>query len=488
MKNFVKFIPMALGLLTLASCSNDELLGEKGFDASQLKEGEMLVEFEEASEYGDAFTRSYTDRTMKKHRWTETEDQLKVYGQDFGAYDLYAFSWKTDKGATTGVFKRQHMKSNIGTPKWALFPLKNVKRGTWTMGNNHNSVTDVTMTLPEFVTYGAAYDAPNYQSGDDLDPYYLDELPRFGEVGEVENGEALHTNMKYMTAVLRLQLAGIPTYATGVKIQMREAGDPAKTLVINGDFTTRIATNNRIEVNGIEATMEDTHAGSPYAIDPDEDGAVYVYIPPTTALTPKDNKKGVLYIPLPTWTKETAIAISLSTNYDGENTTKLHPLSGAVLDHVGADWSTDYKVLSKKVIERAKVYGNKNEYNLALDGTDPGAISDALDLIETDEETITIVANDEITVCETGSATTIEIPNNNPSVKNVIIDLSNGLAGCAADQTLKIVYQNDSNPFTGNVTLIASCEARREPAEVWLRYRGWSARSFRPVDHYQPGC
>ena len=456
MKNFVKFIPVALGLLTLASCSNDELLGEKGFDASQLKEGEMLVEFEEASEYGDAFTRSYTDRTMKKHRWTETEDQLKVYGQDFGAYDLYAFSWKTDQGATTGVFKRQHMTSNIGTPKWALFPLKNVKRGTWTMGDNHNSVTDVTMTLPEFVTYGAAYDAPNYQTGADLDPYYLDELPRFGEVGEVENGEALHTNMKYMTAVLRLQLAGIPTYATGVKIQMREAGDPAKTLVINGDFTTRIATNNRIEVNGIEATMCDGYNGSPYAVNPDEDGAVYVYIPASTALTPKDNKKGVLYIPLPTWTKETAIAISTSTDYEGEDGT---------VDHAAATWN-DYKVLSKKVIERAKVYGNKKEYNLALDGTDPGAISDALDLIETDEETITIVANDEITVCETGSATTIEIPNNNPSVKNVIIDLSNGLAGCAADQTLKIVYQNDSNPFTGNVTLIAAPAATAVPVKL----------------------
>ena len=457
MKKFIKLIPVALGLLTLASCSNDELLGEKDFDASQLKEGEMLVEFEEASEYGDAFTRSYTDRTMKKHRWTETEDQLKVYGQDFGAYDLYAFSWKTEQGATTGVFKRQHMKSNIGTPKWALFPLKNVKRGKWTMGNNHNSVTDVTMTLPQFVKYGAAYDAPNYQSGDDLDPYYLDELPRFGEVGEVENGEALHTNMKYMTAVLRLQLAGIPTYATGVKIQMREAGDPAKTLVINGDFTTRIATNNRIEVNGIEATMEDTHAGSPYAIDPDEDGAVYVYIPPTTALTPKDNKKGVIYIPLPTWTKETAIAISLSTDYEGE-------VEAGVNDHTTCTWGTDYKVLSKKVIERAKVYGNKKEYNLALDGDDPGAISDALDLIETDEETITIVANDEISVCENGNATTIEIPNNNPSVKNIIIDLSNGLFGCEVGQTLKIVYQNDNNPFTGNVTLIAG-EPTHNPAK-----------------------
>ena len=462
MKNFVKFIPVALGLLTLASCSNDELLGEKGFDASQLKEGEMLVEFEEASEYGDAFTRSYTDRTMKKHRWTETEDQLKVYGQDFGAYDLYAFSWKTDQGATTGVFKRQHMKSNIGTPKWALFPLKNVKRGTWTMGDNHNSVTDVTMTLPEFVTYGAAYDAPNYQTGDDLDPYYLDELPRFGEVGEVENGEALHTNMKYMTAVLRLQLAGIPTYATGVKIQMREAADPAKTLVINGDFTTRIATNNRIEVNGIEATMCDGYNGSPYAINPDEDGAVYVYIPASTALTPKDNKKGVLYIPLPTWTKETAIAISIATDYHGE-------VDPGVDDHTTATWN-DYKVLSKKVIERAKVYGNKNEYNLALDGTDPGAISDALDLIETDEETITIVANDEITVCEGASATTIEIPNNNPSVKNIIIDLSKGLSRCSTDPstTLKIVYQNDSNPFTGNVTLIAAEPTVGTPAAVKL--------------------
>ena len=81
MKNFVKLIPVALGLLTLASCSNDELLGEKAFDASQLQEDEILVNLEEASDYGNAFTRSYTDRTMKKHRWTETIDQLQVYGK-----------------------------------------------------------------------------------------------------------------------------------------------------------------------------------------------------------------------------------------------------------------------------------------------------------------------------------------------------------------------------------------------------------------------
>ena len=467
MKNFVKFIPMALSLLTLASCSNDELLGEKALDASQLKEGEMLVDFEDASEYGDAFTRSYTDRTMKKHRWTETEDQLKVYGQDFGAYDLYAFSWatKTNKEDnstyTVGVFKRQHVQSFIGSPKWALFPLKSVKKGTWTMGANHNSVTDVTMNLPKFVEYNAAYDAPNYQSGADKDPYYLDELPRFGEVGDVENGEALHTSMKYMTGVLRLQLAGIPSYATGVKIQMREGGDAAKTLVINGDFTTRIGTNNAIEVNGIAASMEDNHSGIAYASNADEDGAVYVHIPAATALTGKDSRKGVIFIPLPIWDKETSIAIATSTNFGGEN-----PATGTK-DYKTANWS-EYKVLSKKVIERAKVYGNKTEYNLALDGTDPGAISDALDLIETDDETITIVANEEITVCGSESATTIEIPNNNPSVKNIIIDLSNGLGRCSKDTktTLKIIYQNDANPFTGNVTLIA--KPAKTPAPVKL--------------------
>ena len=447
MKKFIKFIPVALGLLTLASCSNDELLGEKAFDASQLQEDEILVNLEEASDYGNAFTRSYTDRTMKKHRWTETIDQLQVYGKAFGAYDLYAFSWTTkDDGSTVGVFKRQHKMSNIDDAKWALFPLKSINHGEWHMIDAYNNYTEVNINLPEFIEYSAAYDAPNYATGADTDPYYLDELPRFGEVSGVKNGEAVQTKLNYMTAVLRLQLAGIPAYASGVKIQMYENGNRTQPLVLNGDFTTRIGLNNTIQEGAaLLCDKSDLNYGNQYAIDEDEDGAIYVHIPAHTALNERDNRKGVLYIPLPVWDTESSIVISTSQDYTGED--------GAV-DHAAAAW-TEYKELSKKPILRGKVYGNAKEYNLALDGTGPGAISDALDLIETDEETITIVANDEIEVCATGNATTIQIPNNNPSVKNIIIDLSNGLFGCAADQTLKIVYQSDANPFTGNVTLIA---------------------------------
>jgi len=411
MKNFVKFIPVALGLLTLASCSNDELLSEKDFDASQLKEGEMLVNLEEASEYGDIFTRSYTDRTMKKHRWTETIDQLQVYGKAFGAYDLYGFSWttKTD-GSTVGVFKRQHQLSNIDDPKWALFPLKSVVSGQWKMVNAYNNYTEVTINLPKFIEYGAAYDAPNYATGADTDPYYLDELPRFGEVKATSTSEGLQTDLKYMTAVLRIQLAGIPNYANGIKIQMLENANATQALVINGDFTTRIGSNNTI-VKGASLDCDKNEAnkaktdGKQYANDPDEDGAIYVHIPATTALVGEHAKKGVLYIPLPVWATESSIAIFVNdptTPYGGEN-----PATGTY-DYQNTLWKP-YKELSKKSIERAKVYGNKNEYNLALDGTDPSAISDALDLtvVPGDKTECTLVANDEIEVCSDVNATTI---------------------------------------------------------------------------------
>ena len=462
MKNFVKFIPVALGLLTLASCSNDELLSEKAFDAVQLNEDEMAVDLEEASEYGDLFTRSYTDRTMKKHRWTESIDQLQVYGKAFGAYDLYAFSWKTSGSSTVGVFKRQHQMSNIDDPKWALFPLKNIVSGKWNMIDAYNNYTEVTVKLPKFIEYGAAYDAPNYATGADLDPYYLDELPRFGEVSEESSSEGLRTNLKYMTAVLRIQLAGIPNYANGIKIQMRENANPSQTLVINGNFTTRIGSNNRIvEGAALSCDKNVLNAGKDkpqFATNPDEDGAVYVHIPATTALNGIDAKKGVLYVPLPVWATESSIAIFVNdpaTPYGGEN-----PASGTK-KYNQVTWKL-YKELSKKPIERAKVYGNKNEYNLALDGTDPSAISDALELMEVpgDENECTLVANDEIEVCGSANATTIKIPNkknaNDQPVDVITIDLRNGLHACASNSApLKFVYASDGDPFLGSVVLIA---------------------------------
>ena len=439
MKKFAKLIPVALGLLTLASCSNDDLLGESAAQQGSIKleKGEMLVTLAQPQEDGSGFTRGYTSRDMKQRRWWSGVDKLMVYGSQFGAYDTWMFIQAEDEAS--GKFKLVSSPAYVAEPKWALFPFEQIENGKWTSkGSMYNSSSEVDVILPQTIKYDAAYDAANFNIGDA--PYYLDDLPRYGEVTSINGGEYLSTKLNFMTAILRLQLAGTPKYANGIRVQLREAGDPAKTLAINGTFTVKIAQNDvmipgaSIQANG-------------YAIDADVDGAIYVYIEDIDRLVKEDNEHSVIYLPLPVWNKQVDIVVSIpditGTEYDGDE-------DGNIAD--GTIWK-EYKVFKNKTIQLGKVYGNKSEYNLAIDGTNPEAISDALELVQTDEETITLVANNPIDVCEATSNTTIEIPNKE-GVKNIIIDLRAGLDGCAADQTLNIVYKNSSDKFTGNVTLI----------------------------------
>jgi len=187
-----------------------------------------------------------------------------------------------------------------------------------------------------------------------------------------------------------------------------------------------------------------------YALDADEDGAIYVYIPEIEKLVDADKNKSVIYLPLPVWNKQVDIVISFPTPetaslYEGQD-------KGGKAE--GVLWK-EYKTLKNKTIVKGKVYGNKDEYNLALDGTTPEAITDALEMIETDEETIVLKANNPITVCAAGNNTVIEIPNKE-GVKIIILDLSKGLDGCTGGETLKIVYKDSGDKFQGNVMLITS--------------------------------
>ena len=456
MKKFAKLIPVALGLLTLASCSNDDLLGESAAQQGSIKleKGEMLVTLAQPQEDGSGFTRGYTSRDMKQRRWWSGVDKLMVYGSQFGAYDTWMFIQAEDEAS--GKFKLVSSPAYVAEPKWALFPYEQIENGKWTAtGGMYNSSSTVDVNLPQTIEYDAAYDAANYAVGDA--PYYLDNLPRFGEVTSTNNGEYLSTKLNFMTGILRLQLAGTPKYANGIKVQLREAGDPAKTLAINGTFTAKIAQNDvMIPGASIEANPDGT-----YAVDPDEDGALYVYIKDIDRLVKEDNEHSVIYLPLPVWNKQVDIVVSIPEPnqttpalYEGQpNGNKLN----------GCVWN-EYKVFKNKTISLGKVYGNKSEYNLAIDGTNPEAISDALELVETDEETITLVANNPITVCADKNNTVIEIPNKE-GVKNIIIDLRAGLKGCNVDETLKVVYKNSGDKFTGNVTLIAM-----DPASIPV---GW---------------
>lgn len=228
MNKFMKLVPVALGLLTLASCSDDSFISEKNQQGSvTLEKGEMLVTMEAPQEDGSAFTRGYTSRDMQQRRWWSGIDKLMVYGSQFGAYDTYMFTQGVNE--TSGKFKIVSSPSYVATPKWALFPFEQISNGKWDLvGGLYNSASTVDVDLPQTIVYDAAYDAANYEN--DKQPYYLDDLPRWGEVTSTNDGEYLSTSLNRLTGILRLQLAGTPDYANGVKIQLLEAGDINKAL------------------------------------------------------------------------------------------------------------------------------------------------------------------------------------------------------------------------------------------------------------------
>ena len=453
MKKFAKFIPVALGLLTLASCSNDEIFSESQ-DGVKLEKGDMLVTMTEPQEDGEAFTRGYTSRDMKSRRWYSGVDELLVYGEQFGAFDTYQF--KQGIGDATGKFQIVSNPSYVANPMWALFPKDQITNGTWQLiGGLYNSSATVDVIIPQLVTYDAAYDAAHYSTN--KQPYYLDDLPRWGKITSIHGGDYLETQLNWMTGILRLQLAGTPKYSNGIKVQLFENGDRTKPIRLNSvlgkNFTVKIAQNNE-PIPG--ACIEyDT-----YATSAETDGALYVYIPEIEKLTDADKQKAVVYLPLPvTPKKQVDIVVSVwnwsksKSLWSGKinSTYTSSPLWESTKD--GSTYWKEYAVYKNKSIKLGNVYGNKSEYNLALDGTNPGAISDALQLIETDKDVITVVANNPIDVCEASKQTTIEIPNK-VGKKQIILDLRKGLTGCDPNQTLNIVYADATDKFEGNVTLL----------------------------------
>lgn len=74
MKNFAKFIPVALGMLTLASCSSDDLFGDKA-QIDDAQSNGLTVKFEDMKEESSVFTRSYlnANSTMASRRYVPAD-------------------------------------------------------------------------------------------------------------------------------------------------------------------------------------------------------------------------------------------------------------------------------------------------------------------------------------------------------------------------------------------------------------------------------
>lgn len=480
MKKFAKLIPVALGLLTLASCSNDDFFndGANTFDTSKLGEGDLLVTEAALDESdGGIFTRSWrSDSGDPLIRKWSSKDYMTVYDKDLHKYDIYGFQGGDgEKGAfrlKTGRTVGGNFVSNISEPEYAIYPKSSCIQGHWEYNEKSGlSKTEALIPIPEMIQYDATH-------AEDGTPVYEDVIPRWGTVTRTDQGY-LETDLKYMTGVLRLRLIGTPDYAQYIKVQMidHQTGLPIQ---MTGMFKTTLGRNEVPNLDAVLAPEFTTPTGAvnpwafnqgwtedeltPEPIDPEESELPFPEVSPFEggyvdcpdegyAIYVKMNqpsmdvedqaellRRSVVFVPLVT-TNGRTVDIVASALY--------------VNDQDGLVYEKPFMRLKDKVIEAGKLYGNATPYNLAVDGYDPTSINEALETAEPEDGIILLETMNPIGVCgdAEGMDNTILIPNKE-NTNMIVIDMSKGLYGCESNQTLFVKYKDNNKPFEGDVVLI----------------------------------
>ena len=470
MKKFVKLIPVALGLLTLASCSNDDFFGDSS-PANKLEqygEGWLIVHEENlAGENDNHFTRSYRSSDMSERLWVNT-DEMRVYDNDLHKYDI--FSYQNGDQGEYAAFRLKTSRTdadnkavmNIKEAKYALYPKEDVISGHW----DYNEVSGQTRTTAQVVIPAEmVYDGTNkaiYKDGqiDSYVPVFKDVLPQWGSVETTDQGY-LETHLSYLTGILRLKLNGTPKYAKALKVMMYDKNGMVP-LNMNGQYTVCLATN---DVPDVPQTKEDGSfiAGTGAEIDTKgaaescEDGSIVIDMTQASRDFDDINKdyqsRSTLWVPLVCTPGRSVDIVVYAAEDEG-------------VDACSEDGWKEIMRFEDKTIVRGKYYGNPAEYNLAVGGYDPNAINDALETAEPDEDgVIRLETENEIGVCNEGGANTILIPNKE-NTNLIVIDLTEGLKGCESDQTLYIKYKDNNDKFEGDVLLITPADGGPDEVNI----------------------
>lgn len=186
MKKFFKLIPAALAVVALASCSNDELFGEKAEVVQKVKDG-LTVQVEDL----DGASTRQANAAFNGHGvvWEEG-DQINVYDNKLTMYDEYKFV--KDEKKFKGVNKEGA--TRISSTQYALFPADRVDYAGW-----ESKGTKAVMRIPEIIFYD---EESEFGSGKNY--AYVSNLPMWGTAsGSYPEAEV---SLHYLTGVLRLNL------------------------------------------------------------------------------------------------------------------------------------------------------------------------------------------------------------------------------------------------------------------------------------------
>lgn len=280
MKKIFKLMPVALGMLTLASCSNvDEIEG--GNAPIQLKDGQILATVEDAF---DAPEGSGTRVGMGEFGSTKTfvwqkGEKAKVYAARNWRTDTYTVDETADNN-TKAVFNSTD-KVALTDLAYGVYPYEG------TLVNEER--TELNVELPSVISYAKL---ANAKYGDKTGTAYKCDRPLFGF--------AVNQSIKfrYLTSVLRLVVQNaMPVGAKYIVVRSNRATD-----YLSGSFTADIEDISN-------EFFEDNTKGAEYDIpelvgDPlDANNWVCVDL---TAATSYDNN---IYIPIPSQAYEGELSV-----------------------------------------------------------------------------------------------------------------------------------------------------------------------------------
>ena len=190
MKRIVKYFPLALAAFALASCSSDDLLSN---GSVQEQKGALNVEVAPLED-GEGVTRAANVASADNAIDWQSGDQINVYDEDLSRFDEYTFQTNI-----FGLKNASQAASNIkGTMTYALFPADRVDYHGW----NPDEGAKAVITIPEKIVYNSATE---YQTVDNKTAY-VSNLPMFGTVKSGSTFGNVTVDLKWLTAVLRIQL------------------------------------------------------------------------------------------------------------------------------------------------------------------------------------------------------------------------------------------------------------------------------------------
>ena len=421
MKNLFKLTSAAAVLVAMTSCSSDILSdGVNGPDSANGKK--TLIVTQEGMVNGYTTTRAVADASTKLN-W-ERGDMIKVYDGTVYMWDGYrfdgnAFTIFTDEDLADGAaaYALYPFGSNDGVEAYpntlvGAKPIGGVFQTDWHKGG------DITaeMEIPQRLYY--------YEGvmNDGKTPAYWCNIPQWGTVKSTDG--KLETDLKWMTAMLQVNLANVPGNAALMRITAWQEPAMIHNLKLSGNFVAVLDKENPENTQLETQDLGTLGAGFEDALEVDLTGA--------------EKDKSVIYVPIATMRNA---VIKIQYYSDLAKTNEI------------IDGSNAPKILKQKNYERGKYYPTK-EYNLGIAGATPSAITKVLASESWQSEaeggvaTLTTTRTTEVTPSGSGDEDyIIEIPKMSGE-STIVLNLEGYNGGKLLIQDVKA-----EDPFTGTIVL-----------------------------------